>query len=625
MPLGVVFRPGAPQFTVSGCPDILAAELQARRLLRRCTIEQLIYSTVQAPADQAGHERKRRMIALIESNPRPVTESSPQALSQAAAYPEVIAAASATPAARDRPEQSLLTRPAPVRSQNQANGHRGRHGLTIKIPHHRSASRIEQSSLSRDSLTVRWCRLGCRAVQFGRSAIVQACERGFAVSLGGRGADVGCYDLAVVGAGIVGLAVAREFLRRRPGSRLIVIDKQARVGYHQTGHNSGVIHSGVYYRPGSLKARLCVEGARLMYEFCDANAIAYERCGKLIVAVRADELPRLAELEARGHANGVPGLCRVGAGEIADIEPECRGLAALHAPGTGIVDYGAVARALEGELRGMGVAFALGCAISGVRRERGRTVLAHAAGCYQAAWSIVCAGLWSGRLAVSAGASPDPRIVPFRGAYLRLAAGQPRVVRGMVYPVPDPQLPFLGVHVTRHIDGHVMLGPTAMLVGARDAYNVRTVRPRDLLSALSWPGTWIVARKFWRTGIGELRMAASRQAFVRACAQYVPVIESMTIDSSAASGGPGPGGGPRRETARRFRDLVYTGRHPRQERPIPGSNLITGARQGTRRPLRGNRELNNSPPVAGARGKYRLSLPPCIEQVHTVGAIAAAR
>ncbi len=353
---------------------------------------------------------------------------------------------------------------------------------------------------------------------------------------GDGGADFGCYDLAVVGAGIVGLAVAREFLRRRPGSRLVVIDKQASVGYHQTGHNSGVIHSGVYYKPDSLKARLCVEGARLMYEFCDANAIPYQRCGKLIVAVRDDELPRLAELEARGHANGVPGLRRVEAGEIADIEPECRGYAALHSPGTGIVDYGAVARALEGELRGLGVAFALGCAIRVVRREHGQTALAHDGGAYHAASSILCAGLWSDRLAVSAGASPDPRIVPFRGAYLRLAGGQPPVVRGMVYPVPDPELPFLGVHITRHIDGHVMLGPTAMLVGARDAYNVRTVRPQDLISTLSWPGTWRVAKKFWRTGIGELRMAASRKAFVRACAQYVPVIESMEIDSSAASG-----------------------------------------------------------------------------------------
>ena len=353
---------------------------------------------------------------------------------------------------------------------------------------------------------------------------------------GSHGADSSGYDLAVVGAGIVGLAVAREFALRRPGARLIVIDRQDRVGFHQTGHNSGVIHSGVYYQPGSLKARLCVQGARLMYEFCDANAIAYERCGKLIVAVREDELPRLAELEARGRANGVPGLRRVEAGEIADIEPECRGLAALHSPGTGIVNFAAVAKAMERELRGLGAEFALGRTITAVRREHRQTVLAHAGGDYRAAWSVLCAGLWSDRLAVSAGASPDPRIVPFRGAYLRLAADGPPVVLGMVYPVPDPELPFLGVHVTRHIDDHVMLGPTAMLVGARDAYDIRTLRPQDLLSTLSWPGTWMVAKRFWRTGLGELRMATSRKAFVRACAQYVPVIESMKIDPRAASG-----------------------------------------------------------------------------------------
>ncbi len=375
---------------------------------------------------------------------------------------------------------------------------------------------------------------GTRAADSSRPAGTRAKDSSRAAEAGA--ADSERYDLAVVGAGIVGLAVAREFLHRRPGAKLIVIDQHASVGYHQTGHNSGVIHSGVYYKPGSLKARLCVEGAALMYEYCDAHAIPYERCGKLIVALRDDELPRLADLEARGQANGVPGLRRVGAGEIADIEPECQGLAALHSPGTGIVDYGAVARSMERELRGLGVAFALGSAISAVRREHGQTVLAHAGGSYRAASSILCAGLWSDRLAVSAGASPDPRIVPFRGAYLRLASGPPPVVRGMVYPVPDPELPFLGVHVTRHIDGHVMLGPTAMLVGARDAYQLRTLRSRDLLSTLSWPGTWIVARKFWRTGIGELHLAASRKAFVRACAQYVPAVGSMKIDRVAASG-----------------------------------------------------------------------------------------
>jgi (S)-2-hydroxyglutarate dehydrogenase len=344
------------------------------------------------------------------------------------------------------------------------------------------------------------------------------------------------YDVAVIGAGIVGLAVAREVLARRPDSKILVIDKHDSVARHQSGHNSGVIHSGVYYTPGSLKARLCVKGSRLMQEFCDSRAIPYERCGKLIVALTEDELPRLAELEARGHANGVEGLRRIDAGEIPEIEPNCRGIAALHSPGTGIVDYGAVSRALERELRGKGVAFALGCAVAGLGRAGGHTVIRHEGGQFTAGQAICCAGLWSDRLAVMAGAPADPRIVPFRGAYLRLAGGQPRVVRGMVYPVPDPELPFLGVHVTRHIDGHVMLGPTAMLVGARDAYSAYSISPRDLAGTLSWPGTWVLAKTFWRTGIGELRMAASRRAFVAACSKYVPAIASMELDRQVSSG-----------------------------------------------------------------------------------------
>lgn len=358
------------------------------------------------------------------------------------------------------------------------------------------------------------------------------------------------YDVAVVGAGIVGLAVAREVLERRPDARVIVIDKQDAVAQHQTGHNSGVIHAGVYYSPGSLKARLCVEGARLMYEYCEQNAIAVERCGKLIVAVRDDELPGLADLEARARANGVPELRRVGAGEIAEIEPECRGLAALHSPTTGIVDFAAVARAIERELRGKGVDFALGCEITAIRREQApaATVLVHAGGSIRAGWAIGCAGLWSDRLAVSAGAPADPRVVPFRGAYLRLAGGQRPVVRGMVYPVPDPALPFLGVHITRHIDGGVMLGPTALLVAARNGYRrleprARAVRPgavagmlRDAGQTLTWPGTWTIARTFWRTGLTELAMATSRRLFVEKCAQYVPAVAAMDIEPRAASG-----------------------------------------------------------------------------------------
>jgi (S)-2-hydroxyglutarate dehydrogenase len=351
------------------------------------------------------------------------------------------------------------------------------------------------------------------------------------------------YDVAVVGAGIVGLAVAREIVARRPGAKVIVIDKASAVAQHQTGHNSGVIHAGVYYAPGSLKAQLCVEGAKLMYEFCEQHAIPFERCGKLIVAVTSDELPRLADLEARARANGVPGLRRVTAAEIAEIEPECRGIAALYSPATGIVDFAAVARAIAAELRCEGVEFALGCEITGIRQEVGpATVLVHSGGSIRAASAIACAGLWSDRLAVSAGAPVDPRIVPFRGAYLRLAPGHGPVVRGMIYPVPDPALPFLGVHITRHIDGGVLLGPTALLVAARDGYGQpaprSALRPalRDAAETLSWPGTWGLARTFWRTGLTELAMASSRRLFVKKCAQYIPVIAGMRLERGAVRG-----------------------------------------------------------------------------------------
>jgi L-2-hydroxyglutarate oxidase LhgO len=351
------------------------------------------------------------------------------------------------------------------------------------------------------------------------------------------------YDVAVVGAGIVGLAVTREVLTRRPDAKVLVIDKARTVAQHQTGHNSGVIHAGVYYAPGSLKAQLCVQGAKLMYEFCEQNAIPFERCGKLIVAVRHEELPRLDDLESRARANGVPGLRRVGAGEISEIEPGCRGLAALHSPATGIVDFAGVARAIERQLRQKGVDFALGCEITSIRRENGpATVLTHAAGAFRAGWAIACAGLWSDRLAVSAGATPEPRVVPFRGAYLRLADGQGPVVRGMVYPVPDRALPFLGVHVTRHIDGGVMLGPTALLVAARDGYGHPGSRA-DVLNALHdagetlhWPGTWALARDFWRTGVIELAMASSRWLFVKKCSRYVPAIASMKIERGSVRG-----------------------------------------------------------------------------------------
>jgi 2-hydroxyglutarate dehydrogenase len=318
-------------------------------------------------------------------------------------------------------------------------------------------------------------------------------------------------DLAVVGAGILGVAVARELTSRRPGFDAVVLERAAEVATGQTGRNSGVIHAGIYYAPGSLKARLCVAGARELYEFCEQHGVPYERCGKLIVARDEGELARLDELERRGRENEVPELRRLSGSELREVEPHARGVAALHSPATGIVDFGAVARALASELEARGVPVVTGCGIEGVEQRPGRIVLRHAQGATAARFAVFCAGGASDRLAVMAGASPDPRIVPFRGAYQFLKPAKRALVRGMIYPVPDPSLPFLGVHLTRHIGGEVSLGPSALLWPRG---------PRDL----AWPGTWRMARRWWRTGLTELRHAASRRAFASAAADYVPEI-----------------------------------------------------------------------------------------------------
>jgi (S)-2-hydroxyglutarate dehydrogenase len=334
----------------------------------------------------------------------------------------------------------------------------------------------------------------------------------------------GACDLAVVGGGIVGLATAREWQRRRPDARIVVLEREDRLGRHQTGSNSGVAHAGIYYKPGSLKARLCVEGLQRLYAFCEEHHIAHERCGKVIVALDRSELGRLDELEARGRANGVPGLRRVDAAGLAEIEPHAAGLEALHSPHTGIVDFGGVADALAAQLRAGGATVVTGCEVHSVAPAGHETIVAHGRGTLRAAKVVTCAGAWSDRLAVASGADPDPRIVPFRGGYLRLRPEARALVRGLIYPVPDPDLPFLGVHVTRRIDGEVLLGPSALLVGARDAYRLSRVRARDLTETLTWPGTWRMMRRWWRTGLDELRMATSRRSFVAACARYVPAL-----------------------------------------------------------------------------------------------------
>jgi 2-hydroxyglutarate dehydrogenase len=338
----------------------------------------------------------------------------------------------------------------------------------------------------------------------------------------------GDCDIAVVGAGILGLAVARELGRRHPRASVTVLEREPEVAAHQTGHNSGVIHAGIYYAPGSLKARLCVDGARALYDYCERRGIAHERCGKVIVATDPRELAGLAELERRGRANGVP-LTRLDARGIEAIEPHARGVAGLHSPATGIVDFADVARALADDVRSAGGSVVTGCEVDTARVAGARLVLTHRGGETRARAAVFCAGAWADRLAVSAGAAADPRIVPFRGAYLRLRPERRELVRGLIYPVPDPALPFLGVHLTRHAGGEVLIGPTALIAPARDAYSLKRVRAGDVASTLSWPGTWRMARRFWRSGAAELHRAASRRALVAAAARYVPELRPADV------------------------------------------------------------------------------------------------
>jgi (S)-2-hydroxyglutarate dehydrogenase len=343
------------------------------------------------------------------------------------------------------------------------------------------------------------------------------------------------YDFAIVGAGILGLASARELQHRHPAARIAIVDRGAAVASEQSGHNSGVIHAGVYYRPGSLKARLCVAGAARLYEYCERRGIEARRVGKLIIATRRSELAGLGRIEATARSNGVPGIRRLGAPEITELEPHATGLAALHSPSSGIVDFAAVCRALASDVEDEGGELRLGWAVTGISERSDGVVLQGPDGDrIEASYAVFCAGLEADRLAVRAGGPADPRIVPFRGAYLRLVPEARSLVRGLIYPVPEPALPFLGVHLTPQVDGQVVLGPTALMAGARDAYRVTRVRRRDLTDTLAWPGTWRMMRRFWRTGVSELRLAVSHRAFAHQAARYVPAITAAHLVSGFA-------------------------------------------------------------------------------------------
>lgn len=338
--------------------------------------------------------------------------------------------------------------------------------------------------------------------------------------------------LVVVGAGILGLAAARQALLARPDLEVVVFDKEDRVAAHQTGHNSGVVHAGIYYEPGSLKARLCRRGLGLLREYCAANAIAYEECGKVVVATDPGELPRLEELERRGHANGVAGLRRVGEQGLRAIEPHARGIAALHSPETAITDYVAVARQLAADVTAAGGSLRLGEEVVAV--EAGASVLLRGGERVAGDRVLVCAGLHSDRLARASGGQAAPRIIPFRGEYWALAPERAAMVRGLIYPVPDPRLPFLGVHLTRHVDGSVLVGPNAVLATKREGYRRRDFDRADVRDIVTWPGMWRLAGKHWRAGIQEMTRSASRRAFVRAARRYVPELRVGDVVPAAA-------------------------------------------------------------------------------------------
>ena len=340
--------------------------------------------------------------------------------------------------------------------------------------------------------------------------------------------DSSC-DVLIVGGGIVGLAVALEITRRFPRLRLLLVEKEDRVGRHQSGHNSGVIHSGVYYKPGSLKAKLCVAGAAAMVEFCREHGIPHQVCGNVIVATHEDEFPRLEELRRRGEANGLTGLRSIGPEQLHEIEAHASGLRALVVPSTGITDYAAVCDKYAEIVSAQGGTILTSTAVIGLKRQTDEIVAETNRGAFSARFLINCAGLFSDRIARMAGDDPQVIIVPFRGEYYDLIPARSSLVRGLIYPVPDPRFPFLGVHFTRRVSGSVDAGPNAVLAFRREGYRRSDFSLRDLASSLAFPGFWRMAAKHWRSGIDEFHRSFSKTAFVRALQRLVPEVREEDL------------------------------------------------------------------------------------------------
>lgn len=337
------------------------------------------------------------------------------------------------------------------------------------------------------------------------------------------------YDVVIVGGGIVGLAVALEIRQRLPRLRLLLLEKEARIGQHQSNHNSGVIHSGIYYKPGSLKAKLCVEGAREMVEFCRSHDLPYEICGKVIIATHEQELPRLEELRRRGEANGLAGLRLIGPEELREIEPHASGLQALVVPSTGITDYLKVCEKYAELISAQGGTILTSTAVSGIKSRENEIVVEAQRDTFSAGFLINCAGLFSDRISRMAGDDPGVMIVPFRGEYYDLIPEHSFLVRALIYPVPDPQFPFLGVHFTRRISGRVDAGPNAVLALRREGYRRSDFSLRDLASSLAFPGFWRMAKTNWRNGLYEFRRSFSKSEFVRALQRLLPEVREQDL------------------------------------------------------------------------------------------------
>jgi (S)-2-hydroxyglutarate dehydrogenase len=342
-------------------------------------------------------------------------------------------------------------------------------------------------------------------------------------------------DLLIIGAGIVGLATALQAARRLPGKRILVVDKEDHVAAHQTGHNSGVIHSGIYYKTGSLKARNCVTGAASMKRFCQEQGVPFEECGKLVVATNPEEVPRLEQLHQRGIANGVPGLRMMEPAQFREIEPHCVGLMALQVPTTGIVDYTAVAQKYAEMIAHAGGEIVLGAKVIGLHGDEQANIVESTAGAFRASYVINCAGLYSDTIARMAGVQTELEIVPFRGEYYEMKPECRHLVKALIYPVPDPRFPFLGVHFTRRVNGSVEAGPNALLALRREGYTGAGVDLSEATETLRFPGFWKMVRKYWRMGLAEQYRSWVKSAFVKSLQKMVPELR----ESDLAPGGSG--------------------------------------------------------------------------------------